>query len=157
MQQLDNFKRLSKGITHVIYKDGQERIKQKALEYNCKIVPVTWVVKCEELEQKVDEADFPLSDKPIHLKPKKFKNLMDEESIRTPPKKRVSIFRQKSSRNNKKKQLMATYMRVPTQGPHLFSTQNSSVLHQNLLSSRPKTPQFNTKNPSVQHTGGFWC
>ena len=102
MQQLDNFKRLSKGITHVIYKDGQERIKQKALEYNCKIVSVTWVVKCEELEEKVDEADFPLSDKPIHLKPKKFKNLMDEESIRTPPKKRVSIFRQKSSRNNKK-------------------------------------------------------
>ena len=45
------------------------------------------------------------------------------------------------------------------QGPHLFSTQNISVQHQKplslipkLLSSTPKTPQFHTETPSVQHT-----
>ena len=49
------FYRLSKGVSHVIYQDGQEKVKQKALEYNCRLVSVLWVVKCEELEQKVDE------------------------------------------------------------------------------------------------------
>ena len=36
-----------------------------------------------------------------------------------------------------------------TQGPHLFSTQNPSALHQKLFSSTPNTPRFNIKNPSV--------
>jgi hypothetical protein len=31
-------KRLTKGVTHVIYKDGQEKIKQRAIEYGCHIV-----------------------------------------------------------------------------------------------------------------------
>ena len=38
-----------------------------------------------------------------------------------------------------------------TRGPLVFSSQNSSVPHQKPLSSTPKTPQFHTKNPSVQH------
>ena len=55
-----------------------------------------------------------------------------------------------------------------TQRPHLFSTPNSSVPHQEplcstsplfpheqLLCSTPKTPQFHTKNPSIQHTSQF--
>ena len=42
-----------------------------------------------------------------------------------------------------------------TQRPHLFSTQNPSVLHQKPLSSTPKPPQFHTKNSSVPHTAQF--
>ena len=54
-----------------------------------------------------------------------------------------------------------------TKGPLLFSPQNSSVSHQEPLSSSPEIPQFHTKNPSVQHrkslrqkmcwTEEFWC
>ena len=38
-----------------------------------------------------------------------------------------------------------------TKGPLLFSPQNSSVSHQEPLSSTPRTAQFHTRNPSVPH------
>ena len=68
----------------------QEQIKKKALEYGCHLISVLWVAEVETSGQFVDEARFPFTDKPPELKPKRFRNMVEEETIRTPEKKRVS-------------------------------------------------------------------
>lgn len=84
-------RRLTKTVTHVIYKDGQEQIKKKAIQFGCHLVSVLWIAEVEATGSVVDETRFPFTDKPTELKPKRFRNMVDEETIRTPEKKRVRL------------------------------------------------------------------
>ena len=85
-------RRLTPKVTHVIYKDGQEKIKAKAKELGCHLVSVLWVAEVESTGKLVPESRFPFTDKPVHLKPKRFKNMVEEEVIRTPEKTRKERF-----------------------------------------------------------------
>ena len=52
------------------------------MEYGCHLVSVLWVAEIETTGEYAKEADYPFTDKPVELKPKRFRNIIDEEDIR---------------------------------------------------------------------------
>ena len=53
--------KISKDVTHVVFKDGKKRTRDTAVRRRLHFVSVLWVVKCKEMCTRVNEADYPVA------------------------------------------------------------------------------------------------
>ena len=96
--------RLTKQVTHVIFKDGSLSTYNKAKRLGAHIVSVTWIEACKKEGARVDEALFPTVSKERYDSPGLFPKLRKAKSMQ--PKDDAEMARQLELAQKRRKRRM---------------------------------------------------
>ena len=103
--------KLSKEVTHVIYKDGKKRTRDVALRQQLHFMSVLWLVKFKEMCARVSESDYPVappSHTPLPYGRYKRYRSMQPKSIEEDEADSAKKIRRRQARANKKIQLQTS-------------------------------------------------